>query len=167
MAMRAGPLVFSALLFALVAGMVWMATDFSEEARRIPLVVGVPTVALLGMQLVRDARNVAKEPDEQPGDQEPSHSRSDLTIQDGAKATSSGVRAGWAFVTVLGLAVIFWVFGLLVAVPLFSALFTWLYGRERWFLTIGVALATWAIIYFCFVILLELPVYDGLLWDLF
>ncbi|MFA9431923.1 hypothetical protein [Egicoccus sp. AB-alg2] len=53
MASRRQDVILTASLLVAIGAMTFMAFDFNEQARRIPLVVGIPTTALLAVQLLR------------------------------------------------------------------------------------------------------------------
>lgn len=51
---RVMSLALTTFLLVLVLAMSWMALDFNEQARRVPLVVGVPTAIALALQVIRE-----------------------------------------------------------------------------------------------------------------
>lgn len=165
--MRIGPLIVALVMFLVVGWMLWEAGDFTEEAQRMPVVIAVPTLGLLAVQLVREGVGLRSGGGAPEGESTAGEENDGDEERSGDSTQRSETHPAWTFVAVLGMAAAFWVLGLLVAVPLFIALFTWLYGHERWWVVVLMAVGTWAVVYFFFVVLLELPIYDGLLWDAF
>lgn len=169
-------------LFLIMGTMVYLALGFNAEARRIPLVVGIPTVALLAVQVVRELLALRR-PDEKDedgvsvrsADQEFGQAASMAAISsakaevDGSTGAPSSVGATamrasalQAFAWVLFLAVAFYFLGMLLAVPVFMGAFTRLYGREPWRVTILLVLGTVGVLHFFFVVLLGIRLYPGI-----
>lgn len=183
---RVASLGLSAFLLLLVGAMTWMALDFGEQARRVPLVVGVPVTIGLAIQVLRDllafrlgaevsdaqAADGAHEPSlpEGVGPEDP-HPTAAVSESDANTKTerteivdprASAVQSfGW----ILGLAFSFYLFGMLATVPLFLIAFMRVYGGESW-KVVGAAVAgTMGVLYLLFVRLLEVRLYPGVVVD--
>jgi len=171
------PLIFALALLAAVGWMVFVALDFSEQARRIPLVIGGPTVALIAMQVIRVAAS-RPDPSLEDDTELARHAAEAAHVPEPtatATATENPVAApsrraegttglksiGW--VLFLGVSVL--LLGLLPTVPLFAAVFMRRYGREPWWV-IGLTVAgTLAVIYGFFIRVLEVRIFNGYLWE--
>jgi len=175
-------------LLVILGSMTFMAFDFSAQSRRVPIVVGVPTTALLLVQLVRDGlalrRGVEPGGGGEYGEQETTAAYGQASAEaqlaasatDGADATqvtappvtTSGAAAaprasvGQSFAWVLFLGFAFYVFGMLLAVPVFVGSFMYFYGRESWKVILISVLATAGVLHFFFVVLLGIRLYPGI-----
>lgn len=179
MSSRAISLALTASLLAVVGYMTWSAFDFGEEARRVPIVVGMPVTAFLVVQFIREllgfklgpAISDAQEAEDDDSETTESAEPDSLaTEEEGASAAlrtqtqrtpSPGVSAPTAFVWVLALGLSFYVFGMLLTVPLFMAAFMRIYGREKWTIIGLFVVVTVAVMHFFFVVLLEVQLYPG------
>jgi hypothetical protein len=182
-------LVFALLLLLTVGGMVAMAFGFAEQARRIPLVVGGPTVALILLQLGRlilqrpdpsiedddalaataaeladadEAENHGGTAETEVADDAPAPAREAAAIRTGEGA-SPLIATAW----VLLLAVMVLAMGLLITVPLFAFAFMRIYGREPWWVIAVSTSALLVVIYGFFIRVLEIRVFSGFLAEWF
>jgi len=182
-------------LLLMIGGMTYLALDFNAQARRVPIVVGVPTTAILAIQLLRDSVALRRGIDDgsgefgnQSADQEFGQSSARAALaeagrgdgqevagdaSDASSATSTrpeppamraGVGQSFAWVLFLGFA--FYVFGMLLAVPVFVGSFMRIYGRESWRVVIISVGSTVAVLYFFFVALLGIRLFPGLVGPL-
>lgn len=179
--------VLTVFLFLVLGGMTWLAFGFSEQSRRVPLVVGVPTTFLLALQLVREIIAVRRGTDNgsdefgsrggaQEFGQASASAAMTSSIEDGEPGGSDGstvatvgapdraMRAsvGQAFTWILLLAVSFSVFGMLLTVPVFVGSFMYLYGREPLRVILISVGATVAVLHFFFVVLLGIRLHPGI-----
>lgn len=193
MSERVTSLALTAFLLVVISAMMWMALDFGEEARRVPLAVGIPTVLFLALQLARellarrlgpeisDAKEAeAGETDEESsasGDAGASSDSGDDAVGTSAKGSAAvtteaqleardmRASAGQAFAWVLLLAVSFYVLGMLLTVPVFMGSFMRVYGRESWKTIVLFVVATLAVLHAFFVLLLEVQLYSGIVGE--
>lgn len=107
------------VMLALFAGMVAVATTYMPDARFMPLVVGLPGVALCLLQLVLDLRR-ADQPDEMPDETTQSLSVP-ASIRD--ELRTFGYFAGFIAGVLL--------FGFLIAVPVLVTLYLWREAEVR------------------------------------
>lgn len=175
------------ILTVLVGFLAWQAFDFNEQARRLPLAVLAPTLIALVLQLVRDGVARRAGGDEASGSSVPLKVGADQQHdvgEDGGDETTgaapqstgpkvpetdevmfefdpkAGVLESFGWIALLG--AVFYIFGLLLTVPIFMATFMRVYGGDRW-RTIAILVAsTLAVLYGFFVLLLEVRLYSGL-----
>lgn len=174
-------LAVTLVFLVLMGGAVWMAQELNAEARRIPLVVGIPTLVLLFIQTIRDVRKARRATSviASPG----SHGAgsNDAEIPDGTLLESQppaenggedgvvfsgegaviGTAGALAWVAASGVA--FLLIGMLGAAAAFVFAFVKVYGNEGWIKSIAIAAGTTAVVYFGFQELLGLKLYDGIL----
>ena len=64
---------------------------------------------------------------------------------------------------IAGLALMIWILGFIIALPLFTFIYVKLNG-EMWRWAAMLSAAMLAIVYICFVVLLRMPLYEGLVF---
>jgi hypothetical protein len=183
---RVTSLALTLFLLVLLGAMTWMAFDFNVQARRVPLVVGIPTTIGLAVQLLREflafrlgpevsdaqaaggadmvqlPEGVGSEATDASAESEraPSTTKSERAEIPAPKA--SAVQAfGW----ILALGFSFYLLGMLATVPLFVGSFMRIYGGESWKIVLASVAGTMAVLYLLFVRLLEVRLYTGLVFD--
>lgn len=183
---RVASLALTLFLLATLGAMTWMAFDFNVQARRVPLVVGIPTTVGLAIQLLReglafklgpevsDAKS-AEGADEVnlPEGVGPGASESSAESQKSASTTKTEradisepkASAIQAFAWILGLGFSFYLFGMLATVPLFVGSFMRIYGGESWKIVAASVVGTMGVLYLLFVRLLEVRLYSGVVAD--
>lgn len=169
-------LLFVAAVGVIVAAMVLPAAGYSAAAGTVPLVVGVPTLVFIVLQLARDGLRVVR------GDVtvgETSEVEQDRYVRVAASVRQrpvAQVPAGGevdrstsmpaAFAWVVALALLIWLVGLLVAIPVFMAAFMKIFGRERWITIAAFAAGTTVAVYAFFSVVLDIRLYQGLFGDI-
>lgn len=161
------------LAITLIAGaMLWRARGFPDRVALFPLVITSIVLMLCIADLVRILRPVllARPPRaetvamEGGADGEPvSKDAPQRRAEDGPAeplATSTAGAIGW-FLTLIVMTLLF---GFLIAVPLYMALFLRFHGKHSWRAVVISVVSVWVVIYFMFVGLLNLSVFDGYLW---
>lgn len=165
--------------------MVWIATGYPWQAAMLPLVIGIPGIALSALQLFIDMRNYHRaegkidprtafeiymdEISEHTKGQvqmEVSSSTKELTtlVEDPSvvgRTRSQRERLLWGYF--YGLVLVVLLFGFWIGVPAFLVAFLRFYARESWRLTVTLALAAWAVMYLLLVVLLEQVLFEGLI----
>lgn len=139
--MLEGRILVSGIMVVVFTTAVLLSLTYAPDARFLPLVIGIPGVLLSVAQLVKELR-------EHP----------ELVIVPEERRREARMFA-W-FVTFVGGLVLF---GFLYAGPALVAAYLYFSGRERWYLAIGAAFVTWAILYGIFERFLGLPLFDGLI----
>ncbi len=128
-------------LTALVALAALSATTLGAAARRMPLVVALPTLVLLIVELTRQMRAPHPQDEDQPER-----------------------RAEIATLAWLGVLVVeVWLLGMLAGLPLFLVTYLRLRSREPWTVAVGMALGVWAILFGVLNVALGIQMHDGLL----
>jgi hypothetical protein len=135
-----GRKVTAALMVAIFAIMVSVALTYAPDARFLPLVIGIPGLALSVLQLAVEMRT--------KGDKE---------------FTAADRRAelkmfAWFVFFVVGIIL----FGFPYAGPAMVALYLHFSWREKWYVSLGSALFAWAILFGVFEYVLGLPLFEGL-----
>jgi len=118
--------VLTATLALVVGAMVGSSATLSPVARVAPLVVGIPTLALLGLELVRDLTRGRRQP----------------APDDRAGAAERGLF-GW-LVILLGLT---GVVGIALGLPVWLGLFLRLRSGERWTVAAAFAVGLAVVLY--------------------
>lgn len=146
---------------ALVAVMVVEATTFTRSPRLLPLIVGVPTLALLAVQVIRDVRRMVAG-DRSGGtasEQEADRYSASEAPEDAPPTAVASPVVGTLWVLLLVLIV--WLLGFLVAIPVFIVLFMRFFGRETWRLSFLFAIGTFVVTYLFFVVVIEVQLIPG------
>lgn len=141
---RAG---MSLAMLAIFAGMVLVAWGYPPETRLLPLVIGIPGIALCSLQLVNDllaARRAA---------------RARPTVAPIAKLRREAALLLWF----LGFLAAVLAFGFLFATPVMAFLFLYFDQREPLRLSATLAFSGLLVVYGVFEVLLELILFRGLL----
>lgn len=117
----------------------------------VPLVIGVPTLLMLLGSMLRRAR----------------HERARAPVEGEAAAADDVASWGDALPVVGWLAallVMVFFLGFSVSIPLFAFAYVRWSGRMGWISSIAVAAALWATIYVGFTVILERPLFEGVLF---
>jgi hypothetical protein len=138
--MLEGRILVSGIMVAVFAIAVALAFTYSPDARFLPLVIGIPGLALSLAQFAKEWR-------ERP--------EAAVTPEERRR---EGRMFLWFILFVGGLIL----FGFLYAGPVLVAAYLYFSGRERWYVALGAAVFAWAILYGVFEYFLGLPLFDGL-----
>lgn len=167
--------IFVTTVGVIVAWMVFEAWGFSETARTVPLVVGVPTLVLIVIQIIRDGIGVVRRDSTVGAASEIEQDRYARAAADQSEAAAAAVASDVAAdrsTSMLGalawvgaLALLIWLAGLLLAIPVFMAAFMKVFGRERWTTIAAFALGTAVAVYVFFTLVLDVRLYSGLFGD--
>lgn len=154
--------VFALGAFLFVALLLWISADYPPRARYVPQVVAVFALVCLGMQLALDAfplleelyRKVEKE--------------DVFSVEEGVRAArrGDGAELGLELIAYLWLSVLLGgllLFGFLLSVPAYIALYLRFQARLSWLKSAIYGAGTWLFVYGLFVRLFEIPLYSGLL----
>jgi hypothetical protein len=139
--MLEGRILVSGIMVVVFATAVLLSFTYAPDARFLPLVIGIPGLLLSAVQLIKELR-------EHP----------EIVIVPEERRREARMFA-W-FVTFVGGLVLF---GFLYAGPALVAAYLFFSGRERWYMALGAAFVTWAILYGIFERFLGLPLFDGLI----
>lgn len=160
-------------LIILVA--VILSFQYSPTARLVPLVIGLPTLALMVMQLVLDSLPAARGlkdlgkrdvfgADRYLKERKAGHRGAAGGSGPGPAQPDGQVRLFQALAFVLGLAVGIYLLGFLVAIPLVLLVFLRWVSRESWVSAFLTTLVTSAALYVTFVVFLKVRLFEGLVF---
>jgi hypothetical protein len=161
--------LFYILFFAVV---IIGSLGYTRKARLIPLVVAIPCLGMSIAQFVIDLGKGRKkgrsiEDDLFHGVMEKVIHQDVVT--EGEKEEKTGAEKTRGFFKIIGWILIFYLsiflFGFLIAIPLFTILFM-RFERERWFLSAACAAGLWLTIYLSFSVAAKISLYDGLVFQL-
>ncbi len=140
-----GRVMTAFVMFLIFASMSLMALGFTEKARLMPLLVGVPGTILGIIELINEMRASAK--------QAASGEEADIVTQ------AEKAMLGWVFVFFVGLLL----FGFVYAGPVL--VFAFMLAGKKETLTVALisAAGAWAVLYGFFQILMEIPLFQGLI----
>ena len=152
---RSGEVFLAALFFGYFAVLVGISLTYSPKARRMPLVVMVPGLALAGANLMKAAaeRRAAPPPPVEAAGAE----------AEGGESSGEPQRLflmiGWVLLLVL----MIWIAGFLITIPVYTLLFMRVM-KESWRLSILFAVSGFAVLYLLFGVTLHIELYPGLLF---
>ncbi len=149
--------VFIALLAVAFAYTLWQTYDWSDEAARLPRVVVIAGLVLVGIYAVRHLLFP------------PSGSRQIMDIGRTITGDTREVvlrRTAKALGTTIGLVAAIWLIGFQIAVPGYVFLYLFIFGQVRWWVALGWMIAFLVLIYGFFDLIIYIPWIDPVLGDL-
>lgn len=140
------------LIFLLI--IIITATNYGKKASLFPLTIGIPTLALVIIELARDRSEKLSRIFEtdffrmkrQRGDSE----------GQAALASQRLSKEMKAILTVIGFFILLMTVGFLVATPFFVFCYIIFFARESWWKALLLSLGTWAFVYLVFCVLMEI-----------
>jgi Tripartite tricarboxylate transporter TctB family len=146
------------ILVVLLGYAVYEAFWFDPAARRLPLIVGIPTfilsLAVFVKELAAPAENDASGLRETSG---VAHK-----VEPALQRNQEIRIIGW----LIALLLLIVMFGLLWAVPIFLVLFLWRGAHQSWKTVVFLSAGAWAAVYLVFIWVFRLPLYVGILSSL-
>jgi len=140
-----GRILVAGIMLLIFTVMVGVAFTFPGEARFLPLVIGIPGLALSLAQFVIELRG--KDPEEKT-----------FTAED----RMAELRMfGWFAVFIFGIIL----FGFPYAGPIIVALYLHFSWGEKWYVSLGAGAFSWAILHGIFDYVLGLPLFEGLVYQ--
>jgi len=140
-----GRVLVAGIMLLIFTVMVGVAFTFPGEARFLPLVIGIPGLALSLAQFVIELRG--KDPEEKT-----------FTAED----RMAELRMfGWFAVFIFGIIL----FGFPYAGPIIVALYLHFSWGEKWYVSLGAGAFSWAILHGIFDYVLGLPLFEGLVYQ--
>ena len=140
-----GRILVAGLMLLIFTVMVGVAFTFPGEARFLPLVIGIPGLALSLAQFVIELRG--KTPEEKTYTAE--------------ERWAELKMFGWFAVFIFGIIL----FGFPYAGPIIVALYLHFSWGEKWYVSLGAAAFAWAILHGIFDYVLGLPLFEGLVYQ--
>jgi TctA family transporter len=150
--------LFTLMIIVLLALALWQSRNFGYRAGLFPWVIGTPTLLLAIAQLGRDFYGKKKK----AGDSLPESVETHIEVEPAVARQRTISIIGWT----VGFFLAIWLLGFSYAVPLMIFLYLKLAGKEGWAMTIAVTFFSWLFYWSLFEKLLNVPVPDGLLFDL-
>jgi putative exporter of polyketide antibiotics len=141
--------IFSLFLLAVVSVFLIIAIGYPIRAAFGPLATGIPAAILLITQFVLNIRKKTVE-----GTGQYRHSVDEPSRRNYFNAI------GW----IIGLLGVTYLIGILITFPLFTLCYIKL-NRWGWFLSIGLALGVFILLYGVFGYILQVPLYEGILFQ--
>lgn len=136
----------SLVMFLLFAGACVFALGLPQKAAFMPLLIGIPGSLLCLWQLILDLRRPADAPPERD------------EVAEGRSETDVFLWLGAFAVAIIG-------FGFIVGGPLVVLAFVKLSSGENWKNALVAGAGTFVVIYGVFILLLELPMFQGLILE--
>ena len=157
--------VFTLLLLLFVTLLLALSLSYPYRAKMVPLAIGIPTFLFFLYQFLTDwfpslERLLPGSHGTVSGNPEIS-----LALQESGTPIDLRRREMVLFLWLLGLALAFFLLGILVAVPLFSLGYIYFQSRDGWKLALGYGLSAWLLVYLLLVKLLNAQIFPGLLFD--
>ena len=171
-----GNTIFALILLTVLLMFVSLAFTYSSEARIVPLIIGALALGLICLQLLVEiipelsqkvgilgeeekeifgSKQLVKKIEAEPGKE---------TVSSSNKSIKIGEIQG--FLWLLALVCLIFLVGYLIAIPVFLFLFFKLLASRGWTFSIAVAGITWVVVYFSFIMLLNIPLYKGVVFAL-
>jgi len=142
-----GRILVAGVMLLIFTVMVGVAFTFPGEARFLPLVIGIPGLALSLAQFVIELRGKDAE---------------EKTFTAGDRSAELRMF-GWFAVFIFGIIL----FGFPYAGPIIVALYLHFSWGEKWYVSLGAAAFAWAILHGIFDYVLGLPLFEGLVYEWF
>jgi len=152
--MKRSQLAFIIIFLVILAALFYITLDYPKRARNLPLLVIALAMIFLVRQLFKElsrGKRSAAVVNDQAAPDDPGEAENPIKYL---------IILGW----LIGLVLLIWLLGFLIAFPLFILLYIKLNG-EKWIWALGVSISFFIVVYVGFGILLEIPLYEGLLFQ--
>ena len=162
--------LFTLFLLICSASFVVLALQYSPEGRLVPLLIGVPTLALVIYQTLLDFVPAMKKFQKGKVDMfgidrvHEEHGTEESEFDDVAEDEARR-RFRRIVLWILGFTAIVYILGVLVSIAVFCFMFFLAHKEKLWF-NLVLTGATWLSIWGLFVKLLEVPFYQGILFKM-
>lgn len=160
--------VFTYFLLSVVCFMLLLSINLRTASRKIPIAIGICTLILMIILtlMTLSSRFASWYHKMESSSSKPFTGMGNSEKDTDEKTDPSKIRkrelsiVGWlVFLTAAT-----YIFGFLVAVPLFLLLFLKLWGKEGWVLSISVSGTVLGVIFFIFSYILQIPFHEGILF---
>ncbi|HTM10932.1 MAG TPA: tripartite tricarboxylate transporter permease [Verrucomicrobiae bacterium] len=145
-------ILFSLFLVLLLIGALWQSRDFGYRAGLFPWAIGFPVLALALVQLGMDFTGKTKFTDT-------SDLEADAALPQDVRRRRIASIIGWIFAFYIAI----WLLGFSLAVPVMIVCYLKIAGKEKWPITILLALLAWGCFYGLFEQTLHVPFPDPLI----
>ena len=156
-----GAMIFSIFLILVFMVAIVLASGYGGRAKMAPLVVAIPGFLFMVGRLFVEFREATKEQVKKALEYEAA----------GSNVITDSPIDYWKefnpFAWIIGLFLIIYVAGFMVAIPIFLFFYLKVRSNEKLGFTIIFTLSTWVVLYLFFVVLLKIPLYPGVIVDKF
>jgi TctA family transporter len=149
--------LFTAFVAVVLALALWQSRNFGFRAGLFPWVIGIPTLVLTLVQLVKDII----------GREKPKAAPADWEVAVEVSPEMERRRTISILLWTVGVFLAIWLLGFSNAVLVSMVLYLKIAGKEKWPMTIAVSLCTWLFVYGLFERVLSIPFPDGLFFTWF
>ena len=147
--------LFNLVVVVILAAAVIMAMGYNRQARLMPLLIGIPILILAIVHTMLEFR------DHIPAEKEVKISEKPYSPDGRGTERSEFAKEVAISLWILGLFVSIYLFGHLITTLFYTFLALKIRARFSWKISLGVAIGSWAFIYFMLVKLLQASLYDG------
>ncbi len=158
-----GQLILNLVFLAFFVTLIVISMTYSAKARRMPLVILIPGAVLAVIVTVKDISRKGPAPEERETSAE--EEEIEDTEPAGLAATDQNKRMFVMFGWMALLVGMIWVVGFLVTIPVYTIIFMKSL-KESWRLSIIFGVAGFIVLYFLFVVGLNMELYRGLIFQL-
>ncbi|MFQ5842364.1 MAG: tripartite tricarboxylate transporter TctB family protein [Thermodesulfobacteriota bacterium] len=168
---RKGEFIFEVLILGVIIGFVFYSLSYSPTARLVPLVVGIPGIIFGVLQLIGSLPGVSKRLEKLSSTKDLFGTKGIKPKEEEAQEPEEEVEEtstpAWiVFVWIVGFTALIILFGYLVAVPVLVFSFLKFRSGASWLYSILSAVGIEVVMYGGFVLLLNVFLYEGLVFNL-
>jgi hypothetical protein len=157
---KRGELILTLFLLAFFIFLMLISMTYSLKARRMPLVVIIPGIVLCTVMAFRIATGKKDGPKQPKSESAETENGESPGLEGKEVQKRMWVMFGW-----MGLLVgMIWIVGFLVTIPVYTILFMRSL-KESWRLSIIIGVVGFIVLYFLFVVGLEMELYPGLIYE--
>ena len=155
---KQGETILSLFFLGFFVMLVLISLTYSPKARRLPLIVGIPGVALAAVEVYRRTiKRSTREPQPAVSPDEKETEEEGQGLTDDPRKVAGMI--GWV-VLLVGM---IWILGFLVTIPAYTLLFMKV-RRESWTASLLFAGIGFAALYVLFIVTLNIELYPGLIF---
>ncbi len=157
---KRGEFILTLFFLAFFVVMMLISMTYSAKARRMPLVVIIPGVALCAAMVLKMTTRKGHEPERREAESAETEDSEPSGLEAKEEKKKMLVMFGWMALLV-GM---IWIVGFLVTIPVYTILFMRSL-KESWRLSIIFGIVGFIVLYFLFVVGLEMELYPGLIYE--
>ncbi|MEW6674009.1 MAG: tripartite tricarboxylate transporter TctB family protein [Thermodesulfobacteriota bacterium] len=153
--MRKSQLAFIVIFLCILAMLFYVTLDYPWRARNLPLLVIAVAMLILVRELLKE---ISRGKGAVAAD-------ANISLPErGQTEAESPLKYAVVFGWLSGLVLLIWIFGFLIAFPVYIFAYIKMNG-EKWIWAFVVSVSFLIVVYFVFGVLLEIPLYGGLLFQ--
>ena len=150
---KSGNFYYTFSFFIFLLTLLITATNYNSKASFVPFIIGIPTLLLIIVELIRDqSRQFSKFFET---DLFNSRKKQSLDVE-ASEPQNKRSKEFKAFMTVFCAALLVMLTGFLIATPIFVFFYILIFAQESWKKSLLFAAGTWAIIYLIFCVMMEI-----------